>query len=273
MNLQTTAETEASLTIQELFSLQGRVALVTGGASSFGAQISQGLAEAGARVIVASRDFATCEGFARRFEGTKFQVAPLALDLTNLRSVQEVSEQISSRWGCLDILVNNAVVGSVGPLEECTDAEWERSMRCNSLGLLRACREFSALMKQGGRGSIINIASIYGFMSPDFRIYAGHPELISSPSYAFAKGGMIQITRYLSVYLAPRGIRVNCISPGGLFSPATPPDFVEKYSYRVPMARMAGPNDLKGAVVFLASDAAGYITGQNLMVDGGLSAL
>ena len=122
-------------------------------------------------------------------------------------------------------------------------------------------------------GSIVNVASIYGVVSPEFSIYDGHSEMTNPPSYGFAKAGMLQLTRYLAVHFGKHGVRVNSLSPGGLRSSGMPREFIENYSRRTPLGRMAGQNDLKGAAVFLASDASAYVTGHNLLVDGGYTAL
>jgi NAD(P)-dependent dehydrogenase (short-subunit alcohol dehydrogenase family) len=127
-------------------------------------------------------------------------------------------------------------------------------------------------MAKRGTGSIVNVASIHGMVSPDFSIY-GATGLTSPANYAFEKGGMIQFTRYLAVLLAPYNVRANCLSPGGLHSPLMPDEFVTNYCRRTPLRRMAEPSDIKGAAVFLASDASAYITGHNLAVDGGYTAL
>ena len=273
MNTQSIPGVSENIHIRELFSLQGRVALVTGGAGRYGQQISTALAEAGATVIVASRGVGKCEEFAARLRREGFDAEGLALDLTEEESVESLASQIESRWEKLDVLVNNAVTVRAEPLDRHSVDDWAQAMDCNSTVLYRACRIFGNVMSRKGGASIVNMGSIYGVVSPDFRIYAGHDEMTNPPSYGFAKAGMIQLTRYLAVYFGPLGIRVNCLSPGGLYSATMPGKFVEKYGYRTPLGRMAGANDIKRAAVFLASDASAYITGQNLLVDGGYTAL
>lgn len=183
------------------------------------------------------------------------------------------SSEIESRWGRLDVLFNNAVAVQGAMLCEHSPKDWAGAMTANSTALYRMGRVFGEMMARQRGGSIVNIASIYGMVSPDFRIYEGHEEMTNPPSYGFAKAGMIQLTRYLAVHFAAQGVRVNSISPGGLFSESMPLRFVAEYSKRTPLGRMAGANDLKGAAVFLASDASAYVTGQNLVVDGGYTAL
>lgn len=273
MSIGATQFTRMNVPVRELFSLEGRVALVTGGAGRYGRQISIALAEAGATVIVASRCQEKCEAFASKVREAGWKAEARALDLTSEESVNQVAKAIVARCGRIDILFNNAVITRSEPMEEHSVEEWARAMECNSVGLYRACRVFGELMASRGTGSIINVASIYGVVSPEFGIYDGHPEMTNPPSYGFAKAGMLQLTRYLAVYFGKFGVRVNSLSPGGLCSPDMPRQFVENYSKRTSLGRMAGPNDLKGAAVFLASDASAYVTGHNLLVDGGYTAL
>lgn len=261
------------VSIQTLFSLRGRIALVTGGAGRYGRQISRAIAEAGATVIVASRSIERCEECAATLKNDGFDAHAFTLDLTSEDSTRCLANLIHSRFGRLDILFNNAVAVHAEPLDIHSPEEWARTMECNSTGLYRACRIFGEMMAGRRSGAIINVASIYGLVSPEFGIYNGHAEMTNPPSYGFAKAGMVQLTRYLAVYFGKWGVRVNCLSPGGLYSSEMPNEFVANYSRRTALGRMAGPNDLKGAAVFLASDASAYVTGHNLLVDGGYTAL
>ncbi|HEV2489257.1 MAG TPA: SDR family oxidoreductase [Candidatus Acidoferrales bacterium] len=259
--------------VSTLFSLKGKVALVTGGAGRYGRQISTALAEAGATVVVASRCLEKCEAFATSLRESGLKAHACTLDLTSNASVEQLATEIETRWHKLDILFNNAVAVHAEPFDQHSVEDWSRTMECNSTGLYRACRIFGQLMAQQRSGSIINVASIYGVVSPEFGIYDGHSELTNPPSYGYAKAGMVQLTRYFAVYFGKYGVRVNSLSPGGLHSAKMPKRFVENYSRRTPLGRMAGPNDLKGAAVFLASDASAYVTGHNLLVDGGYTAV
>lgn len=259
--------------VRELFSLRERIALVTGGAGRYGRQVCRALAEAGATVIVASRSYDKCEALAEELREGNNEVEALRLDVTDEKSLRAAWSAIESRWGRLDVLFNNAVAVKAAPLDDHSPEEWARAMESNSTALYRTIRVFGELMVRQRAGSIVNMASIYGIVSPDFRIYEGCAEMTNPPSYGFSKAGMIQLTRYLAVHFAAQGVRVNCISPGGLFSEAMPARFVAGYVKRTPLGRMAGANDLKGAAVFLASDASAYVTGQNLVVDGGYTAL
>lgn len=260
--------------IRELFSLKERVALVTGGAGRYGQQICRALAEAGATVVVASRNCEKCEAFADELQNESgCEAAAMQLDVTDESSVEDGARRVRSRWGRLDILFNNAVSLRAATAKQQSTDDWALAMESNATALYRLIRVFGDMMTQQRAGSIVNIASIYGIVSPDFRIYEGSEQMTNPPSYGFAKAGMIQLTRYFAVLYAPRGVRVNCISPGGLLSNGMPERFVAAYENRTPMRRMGGPNDLKGAALFLSSDASSYVTGQNLIVDGGYTAL
>lgn len=264
-------DTEKGRTLA-LFQLDGKVALVSGGAGIYGRQISWALAEAGAHVVVASRHVDKCREFVNALRKENLRAEASELDICSEPSIFKVRDQILSRHGRLDVLVNNAVARAGRDLNHTTAGDWETSMKVNSTGLFLACRIFSEPMQQACSGSIINIASIYGMVGPDFSIYEG-TELTSPVDYAFAKGGMINLTRYLASFLAPYKIRVNCLSPGGFRTSETPAEFVPNYSRRTLLGRMAGPGDINGPVVFLASAASQYITGQNIPVDGGWTAI
>src|SRR5216684_6216885 len=256
----------------DLFRLYGKISLGSGGAGIYGTHIVRALAEAGAHVIIASRDTGKCGQLAQQLvrEGLKAESA--RLDLSSEESIRALRDRIVGRHGGLNVLVNNAVARAGGDLRQATAADWEGAMKVNSTGLFLACQIFSEPMQQARSGSIINIASIYGMVGPDFSVYEG-TTLTNPVNYAFAKGGMINLTRYLASFLGPYTVRVNCLSPGGFRNQDTPPEFVPNYSRRTPMRRMAEPDDIKGPIVFLASEASRYVTGQNLAVDGGWTAI
>ena len=260
------------MSVLDLFNLDQRVALVTGGAGIYGTHICRALAEARAKVIVAARNLERCEEFARDLRNEGLDVVATSLDLAEAESIVSVRDWISANFGRLDILVNNAVARAGGDLETVSEAEWESAMRVNSTGLFLACKMFSQLMIAQRSGVIINIASIYGVVGPDFDIYEG-TELTNPANYAFAKGGMINFSRYMASYYGRFGIRVNTISPGGFRTADQPKRFVDQYSRRTLLKRMATDDDIKGAIVYLASDASSYVTGQNLLVDGGWTAI
>jgi NAD(P)-dependent dehydrogenase (short-subunit alcohol dehydrogenase family) len=256
----------------QMFDLAGKVALVTGGAGIYGRHIVRALAEAGAHVIVASRDVHKCEELAQTLQEDGLHTEAANLDLSLESSIRALRDRVISDHKRLDILVNNAVSRSGGDLHEANATDWESVMKVNSTGLFLACQIFSEPMLQARSGSIINIASIYGMVGPHFSIYKD-TQLHNSVSYAFSKGGMINLTRYLASFLGPFNVRVNCLSPGGFRTEDTPPQFAHNYSQHTLLGRMAAPDDIKGPVVFFASQASRYITGQNLPVDGGWTAI
>jgi NAD(P)-dependent dehydrogenase (short-subunit alcohol dehydrogenase family) len=210
----------------------------------------------------------------------------MPLDLTDDYSIVALKERVVAEYGHVDILFNNAagrVAGTVDEIKErkfsilqasmkrMNRSQWEGAMAVNASGLFICTQVFAEQMiEQREGGSIVNISSIYGIVGPTFPIYDGL-EMTSPPDYSFAKGGIVNFTRFAATYYAPYGIRVNCISPGG-YCGGQANEFVRRYEERTPLGRMAVWNDLKGPAVFLASDAAQYVTGENLAVDGGWTA-
>ena len=258
------------MSILNRFSLKGRVALVTAGAGPlFGSSISEALAEAGATLITASRSLDTNREFCDRLRAEGFDAHPMQCDVTSPESIHRLHDEVIEKFGTLDVLVNSALArnGHVGSLEEEDADVLMNSAQGDYIGLFEICRAFLPDMMRQQRGSIINISSIYGVLANDPGLYAG-TEMKQPPSYNFVKAGMINYTRYLASYYGRQGVRANCISPGGYFN-EQPKSFVDAYESRVPLGRMMTNDDLKGAVVYLASDASNYVTGQNLLVDGG----
>ena len=237
----------------DLFSLEGRVALVTGAAGQLGGAFSRALAEAGA--VVVESDVTPRDG-------------QLELDVSDLDSVNTAVEHIREKHGRLDILVNNAGVGVYTPLEEREVSDLEHVMGVNLTGTILCSRAVLPLMPAGG--AIVNIASIYGVVSPDPRIY-GTSGRNSSEIYGATKAGVIQLTKWLSVHCAPRHVRVNAITPGGIHA-GQEEGFVEGYTRRTPLGRMATTDDMVGGLLYLVSPASAYVTGHNLVIDGGLTA-
>jgi NAD(P)-dependent dehydrogenase (short-subunit alcohol dehydrogenase family) len=260
--------------VLDRFSLQGRVALVTAGAGpQFGSSLSEGLAEAGATVITASRSLERNQEFAEQLRERGYDAHGLQVDISDASSICALRDELLERFGRLDVLVNSALArdGHAGGFEEQTAEHAHKSAAGDYAGLFEICRAFIPGMVAQGRGSIINIASIYGVLSNDPNLYAG-TDMKQPPTYNFVKAGMINFTRYLACYYGKQGLRANCISPGGYFN-NQPQPFVDQYQQRVPVGRMLENDDIKGAVVFLASDASEYVTGENLMVDGGWTCL
>ena len=256
--------------ILERFSLQGKVALVTGGAGIFGRQIVQALAEAGARTYMASRDLAASEQAASEHRATGCDVVALTLDQSDEKSVLALRDEIAGRGNAIDVLVNNAVAR---PMKSYDDdvAAFARSMEINATGLFSMTRAFGDVMAQNGGGSIININSIYGLVAPDPSNYAGTELHGWLPDYAFHKGGMTNFTRFVASYYGARGVRCNGLSAGGFYIDQPEP-FLTQYCAHTMLGRMAGESDLMGAIVFLASDASAYLTGATIPIDGGYTA-
>ena len=259
-----------------LMSLKGRVAAVTGGAGHLGRTMLNALAEAGADVVVIDikPEFVDPAVSALR-EKWGCRAVGIAVDLEDSEAAAKIPEKIVELMGRLDVLVNNAAfVGTSGltgwnePFERQSIETWKRALTVNLTAGFALTQAAAPFLRESGHGSIVNIASIYGIVGPDFRLYDGL-HMSNPAAYAASKGGVVQFTRWCSTVLAPE-IRVNAITPGGIFRNQDP-KFVERYESRTPMKRMANEEDFIGAVVFLASDLSRYITGQNIVVDGGFS--
>lgn len=258
--------------VLDRFSLTGRIALVIGGAGpQFGSSISEGLAEGGATVIVASRSLLKCEIFVDSLRRRSLDASAAVVDITSVESIRHLRDEVFGRFGRLDVLVNSAVTINVGAFEDQTPEDWRHAANGNMIGLMTTCQAFVPSMVAQRRGSVINISSIYGVVANDPTLYQD-TEMKQPPDYTYVKAGMINFTRYLANYYSKHGVRANCISPGGFFN-NQPEPFLRRYCERVPVGRMLNHEDIKGAVVFLASDASEYITGINLVVDGGWTSL
>lgn len=258
---------EQEMHVSELMSLKGKIILVTGGAGIYGQPIFEALAEAGGTVITASRSTEKAQNIVTEFRTRGLDVHAMCVDQALHDSVMNLKLQIEKQFGGLDVFINNAVSR---PMETYTDPleMFAESMRVNAVGMFDIMREMADIIAKRGGGSIVNIASIYGVYGADFGMYEG-TEMDAPPDYFFHKGGLITLTKYLARRLAAQKVRVNCISPGGFYD-GQPESFVHRYTKKVPAGRMAGHDDIKGAVVFLASDASSYINGQNILMDGGM---
>lgn len=257
--------------ILEQFSLKGKVALLTGGAGLYGRQIVAALAEAGAETYIASRKLEALEKVATMQRDLGQNVTALRVDQGEEVSILALRDEILKRSGRVDVLVNNAVSR---PMKSWDDnvAHFAESMRINATGLFTMTRTFGDIMAKQGNGSIINIGSIQGMIGPDRTLYEGLTFHSLLPDYFYNKGGMINFTRFVASYYGPKNVRCNCVSPGGLQTEDQPEEFVRRYNLRTLFGRMANDTDLKGVIVFLASDASLYITGANIPVDGGYTA-
>lgn len=256
------------MSVLESFSLKGKVALVTGGAGLYGRQIALALAQAGAATHMTTRDAGRLAELEQSFAAEGAVVQAHVLDQESESSILALRDKMMGQYDRIDILVNNAVARTMSGWDDPLDT-FDRSMRINATGLFAVTRAFGDWMAEQGGGSIINIGSIQGMVGPDGALYEGLDFHGFVPDYFFHKGGMVNFTRFAASYYGPKGVRCNCLSPGGLASHRTPETFVQRYSERTLLGRMAGETDLMGSVVFLASDASLYVTGANLPVDGG----
>jgi NAD(P)-dependent dehydrogenase (short-subunit alcohol dehydrogenase family) len=250
-----------------MFDLSGRVALVTGGAGTIGAAMCEALADHGATVLVGETAMDPARELADRLD----DAAAVELDVTSDASVEETVAAVREEYGGVDVLVNSAYPRNDNygrPYEEVTLEDWRENLDMHLTGYFRTAFHVSqGMVEDGTAGSIVNVGSTYGVQAPDFSVYEG-TDMTSPVEYSAIKGGVVNLTRYLASYLGSHGIRANTLSPGGVFADQHP-DFVAAYERRTPLDRMAEPDDFKGPVVFLASDAARYVTGHNLLVDGG----
>jgi NAD(P)-dependent dehydrogenase (short-subunit alcohol dehydrogenase family) len=259
--------------MQHLFSLKGKVAIVTGGAGFFGTPISWALAEAGACVVIASRNGEKCRQFAAAIREKGLLAEGMALDLENESSISAFVGSVVRQFGRIDVLVNNAVSREgFKNLEDVDRESWEKAQRINATGLVLITKAVVPVMRQQGGGNIINIGSIQGAVGPHFPVY-GSTGMTSPVNYTYDKWGMVGFTKWLANYYGKDNIRANCISPGG-YGPGVAQltgkeEFVENYRRLTPLGRFAVDDDIKGPVVFMASDAAAFITGHHLLVDGG----
>ncbi len=274
--------------IQEQFDLSDKTAMVVGGRGFLGRRFSAALAEFGANVY--ATDLSDPSAAARHdlSEHSLANINQRTMDVTSAESVRTVINEIVRETSHIDILVYSVTAKPKDfylPFTECSLEGWQTIMHAESDGLFIVAREVGRVMESSETGSMIFLSSIYGIVGNDQRIYenANLAELYAGDSgdkskriyahagYAAAKGAVISLTRYLAAYWGNRGIRVNCVSPGGVAHPAENEDFIKKYSERTPLGRKAGIDEISGAIIYLASDSSSYVTGHNLVVDGGWS--
>ena len=267
--------------LTELFSLKEKVAVVTGALGLIGKHHCHALADAGANVVVCDLNESECAKFASTLSALSLGIS---VDITNKKSVKDLKSKVISNYGKIDILVNNAALNDKfeDPLAALEESKFEnypvemfrKSLDVNVTGMFLCSQVIGTEMANRGYGSIINVASTYGIVAPDQSIYKnekGEQTFYKSAAYPVTKGAVISFTRFLAAYWGNKGVRVNTLSPGGVRDNQEE-FFVKNYSDKTPLGRMAHPIDYKGALIFLASDASSYMTGANLVVDGGWTA-
>ncbi|WP_078379241.1 SDR family oxidoreductase [Sutcliffiella halmapala] len=255
--------------IAELFQLNGKTAIVTGGGKGLGAQIANALAEAGANVVVCSRDLEACKLVREQLEKKGVRSLALSCDVTKSEDIQEVVQTTLQHFGTIDILVNNSGTSWMAPTLELPADKWDKVMNVNLKAVFLFSQAVARVMVKQGSGKIINIASITG-------LGGTHPALMDTIAYNTSKGGVITFTKDLAVKLASHNIQVNAIAPG-MFPTKITKSIVEKSAptlmSQIPAQRFGSESDLKGAAVFLASQASDYCVGHILVIDGGMTAL
>jgi NAD(P)-dependent dehydrogenase (short-subunit alcohol dehydrogenase family) len=264
-------------TLKDLMDLTGRVAVITGGAGHIGTAMAEALAELGARVVLVDLTAAACQEAAERLtRDFGVETLGLAVDISQDEAVRTIPARVLETFGRLDILINNAALvgtsqlkGWNTPFEQQSVETWRLALEVNLTAAFLLTQCCTPALRESGNGSIINIGSIYGVVAPDLRIY-GETGIGNPAAYAASKSGLIQFTRWLSTVLAPE-VRANAITPGGVWRNQAE-DFHQRYVAKTPLGRMATETDIKGATAYLASNLSSYVTGQNLIVDGGWTA-
>jgi NAD(P)-dependent dehydrogenase (short-subunit alcohol dehydrogenase family) len=269
----------------DIFNLTDRIVIVTGGLGQLGRQFALALIARGAKVAVLDQraDKINVEKLLPPDTYPRPRLLCLAADVTDRAAIRSAASTIKEEWGVPHALVNAAALDSPphssaeenGPFEGYPEASWDRVMAVNVKGVFLCCQIFGQQMAEAGRGAIVNISSTYGLVSPDQRMYEyratnGRP-FFKPVAYSASKSAILNLTRYLATYWAPRNVRVNTLTPGGVFNHQDQ-EFLDSYLKRVPLGRMAGEDEYNGAIVFLVSDASSYMTGSNLVIDGGWTA-
>ena len=255
--------------VKDLFNLENKTAIVTGGGKGLGAQMANALAEAGANVVVCSRDLASCQKVSEELKQKGVKSLAFACDVTKEEEIQHVIEETVKYFGTLDILLNNSGTSWMAPTLELPADKWDKVMNVNLKGLFLFSQKAARVMQKQGSGKIINIASVSGMGGTD-------PKLMDTIAYNTSKGGVITFTKDLAVKLAPYNIQVNAIAPG-MFPTKITEKIIEHSApmlkEQIPAKRFGGEHDLKGAAVFLSSHASDYCVGHILVVDGGMTSL
>ena len=264
------------MNMRKVFDFSNRVMVITGAAGLLGSEYADGFCQAGGNVVLADKNFEKCKKLAAKLE-KKYGVKPLPikLDVTNPNSIKKMVAHITKKFSKIDVLVNNAIYPEIGKIKKTKFEDfpldiWKKGIDVNLTGMFLCSQQIGKIMKKQKNGVIINISSIYGIKGPDQRIY-GKTKIIKSALYATTKGAVINFTKYLASYWNRTGIRVNTLSLGGV-EENQDRNFKKKYSDKTMIGRMAKKDEYVGALLFLSSDASSYMTGSNLVIDGGWSA-
>ena len=271
--------------MSDIFSVKDRVAIVTGGLGQLGTQFTKSLAGAGARVAIYSRRPFSDDKLAEKFPGLTDRIKVYEASVTDKAALEAATRQLIADWGVPHVLVNNAGIDSKpdgsaeqnAPFEVYPQKYWDDIINVNLTGVMLTSQVVGSQMAAEQRGSIINIGSMYGLVSPNQALYAyrekrdGVP-FVKAISYAASKSGLVNLTRYLGTYWAPKKVRVNLLTCGGVKTATFDKEFIDAFLQRVPMGRQAEIDEFNGAIRFLASDASTYMTGANLVLDGGFTA-
>lgn len=269
---------------REIFDLSGRVAIITGGAGLLGRHHAAAIAGAGGIPVLVDLTRAGPGAAAARMSEEGHVAAGYDADITRESEITSVRDSVMAKFGRIDILINNAAnnpkveqadSGARSRVESFPPDVWEGDIAVGLTGAFLCCKVFGSDMARNGRGVILNIASDLSVISPDQRLYrqVGLPDdqqPVKPVTYSVVKTGLVGLTRYLATYWAGQGVRVNALSPGGVFADQ-PTEFVQRLAERIPLGRMAGESEYEGAIVFLCSDASSYLTGANVVIDGGRS--
>ena len=255
------------MNVKQLFDLTGRVAIISGGSMGLGLQMAEGLAEMGANLVLCARKKERCEQAAETLSRNRVQTLALGCDVRDKAAVHRVVEETLARFGRIDILINNAGTSWGSPIEEMTLEQWDKVLSTNLTGTFLFCQAVGKAMTAQASGKIINIASVAGL--------GGASADLQAIGYHASKGGVIAFTKDLACKWAPHKIQVNAIAPG--WFPTHMSEWIVEHRKdsllaKIPLGRFGGDHDLKGAAVFLASDASAYVTGHVLVVDGGQTA-
>ena len=260
---------------KNIFNLDGKVALITGGAGLLANEFAIALSDHGAKVILADLDFDACESKVKDLNNQNIQ--SVKLDVTSKSEWDQVSYDLFEKYGSLDILVNSAAFTNKtkndsfnNSFENTTLESWNQMLNVNLTGAFLGCQSVVNYMRKNNSGSIINISSLYGQVSPNHKMYPG-TGIVQPVAYTVSKHGFVALTKYVATWWAEKGIRVNSITPGGIFD-GHDELFLKRFNNLNPIGRMSDKNELRGGIVYLASDASSHVVGHNLVIDGGWTA-